>query len=830
VTFTLVDGLTRGLLLAAAVALSLVAVWRARTRHPRSAAFAGALAVAALGTVGLEAAVALLVRWDAPAGTQFNEYRWVVLSPWGRLGFVLGGLAVVLIVLLAWRGTRGARPGRRIALIALRGGASLCALAVFVQPAIELRQVASDPNHIAILVDDSASMGLHDGQGAPTRLEHARALLETSAVTLERWQQKHKLDFFTFSETLTATTRDTAARGQAVGTSSQIGKALELVRSRYDGFDLAGVVLISDGAATGSLGDGTGEGAVKDFLRSLETRVHTVWAARPGLKDVAIASVRADEFAFVRTVVRIDVVVKATGYQASHLPLTLLSDGEPLREKWVDVPAGGETTVTFEVTPPRVGRYVYEVSTPVLDDEAVPSNNRRAFVLRVIRDKIRVLQVSGQPSWDMRALRQMLKANPNVDLISFFILRTQDDISLVPDEEMSLIPFPTRELFEEELPSFDLIILQNFEFLPYGIGDYLENIRAYVDGGGGLIMLGGEQSFSSGGYFATPIAAALPVDLVPGTTADHELLDTTRFAARLTEVGKRHPVTSLRYSAADNAQAWKQLPALEGVNLVAGARPGASVLAVHPQLSARGKPMPVIVAGDYGQGRSLAVTTDTLWRWGFVAAGQPTHSTRHYDKFWDGAIRWLIQDPDLRNLQIDTDAGEYAPKAAIRVQARLLDREYQPKAGGKVKLVVRQGAAPRTAVRIATAEITVGEDGTGSYELAGLAPGIYRVEGTSTIADHVVTASDIFLVRDGGLELARPTGDQATLELIASATGGTALGAIDTLPPSLSFDAPRVIRVDDRSDVELWNRPTLLVLVILMLAGEWLLRQRSGYL
>jgi hypothetical protein len=88
--------------------------------------------------------------------------------------------------------------------------------------------------------------------------------------------------------------------------------------------------------------------------------------------------------------------------------------------------------VTFEVTPPRVGRYVYEVSVPIAPGEAVTSNNTRSFVVRVIRDKIRVLQVAGQPSWDVRALRQMLKSNPNVDLISFFILRTQDDVSWFP--------------------------------------------------------------------------------------------------------------------------------------------------------------------------------------------------------------------------------------------------------------------------------------------------------------------------------------------------------------------------------------------------------------
>ncbi len=93
----------------------------------------------------------------------------------------------------------------------------------------------------------------------------------------------------------------------------------------------------------------------------------------------------------------------------------------------------------------------------------------------------------------------MLKSKPNVDLISFFILRTQESVSLVPTAEMSLIPFPTVELFEQQLPSFDLIILQNLASLPNTIGPYLENIRSYVEGGGGLAMLGGAASFSSGG-------------------------------------------------------------------------------------------------------------------------------------------------------------------------------------------------------------------------------------------------------------------------------------------------------------------------------------------
>ena len=175
-----------------------------------------------------------------------------------------------------------------------------------------------------------------------------------------------------------------------------IRKALEYIRGHYEGHDLAGIVLVSDGAATGGFDEDSGDGAVRDFLRSLDTRVHTVWAARPGLKDVAVAKVMADEFAFVRTVVRIDAVIRTTGLPARQVPVTLSTDGQPLRQKLVELPAGDhDVKVTFEVTPPRVGRYVYEISVPIAPNEAVTTNNTRSFVVRVIRDKIRVLQVAG---------------------------------------------------------------------------------------------------------------------------------------------------------------------------------------------------------------------------------------------------------------------------------------------------------------------------------------------------------------------------------------------------------------------------------------------------
>ena len=815
----------------AAGVLVLATIIAIRRGHARSGAVLGVAALAALGALASEALVALTVYLAAPAAADFNEYRWVFLSPYGRWGLYVGMLVVGGIVALSWRGSRGLAAWRRAMLVGLRSAAAVAAMIVLLEPAVELRQVAREPNRIAVLIDDSRSMSLAESPQGPTRIERVRRMFAASQSTLAAWERDHKIDYYTFADTLSSTSLAALAGDPAQGKATLIRKALEQVRGRYEGRDLAGIVLISDGAATGGFDEDLGDGAVRDFLRSLDTRVHTVWAARHGLRDVAVARVMADEFAFVRTVVRIEAVLRTTGLPARRVPVTLSTDGQPLRVKEVDLPAGDqEVTVSFEVTPPRVGRYVYEISVPVAAGEAVTTNNTRSFVVRVIRDKIRVLQVSGAPSWDVRALRQMLKSNPNVDLISFFILRTQDDISLVPNDEMSLIPFPTRELFEQQLPSFDVIVMQNFEYLPYGLGDYLENIRSYVEGGGGLAMLGGATSFTSGGYYGTPVAAALPVELY-GPFDAGPILDTQKFQPQLTPAGQLHPVTSLRYSAADNLAAWKALPPLEGVNLVAGAKPDATVLAVHPKLKTKsGKPMPVIVAGEYGKGRSIAFTTDTLWKFGFVAAARPGDDGRHYTKLWENTIRWLIQDPDLRNLHVDSDAVEYVPGAPVRVTVRLLGRDYQPLPKGEVSLVVKRGANPANAEQVQATKLVVGDDGTATYELGGLTAGVYRVLGSATISGRQVDASDIFLVREGGTELDRPVGDPAMLESIASATGGAALGMVDELPAHLKLDPPRIVRVDKRTDIELWSRPGLLFLIVGLLGLEWLLRQRSGYL
>jgi uncharacterized membrane protein len=829
---SLLQPTARAVLALAAVLLGLAAlILRARRADERLRAAVLAAAIGCLVLVLGERVLSLYARAAAPPGATFNEWRWVLSAPWGRIGLAIGITVAAAALIIGVLGTRReARPMRRITLCTLRGAALGAALVLYIQPALELRHVTREPNHVAVLVDDSLSMSLAERKGGPTRAERAAALLAASDEALARWRQDHAVDFYTFSDGLSPAGEE-ALRAKITprGDATDLRQALEAVRARYDGRELAGVVLISDGVPTGRFADGVADGSARDFLADLGVRVHTVWVGRRGLADISVARVEADDFAFVRTAVRIDAVIRQSGLPPRDVVVTLERDGAPVKTVTVHLGEGdAEARASFEIVPERIGKFVYRISVPVADEEAIESNNARAFVLRVIRDKVRVLQLAGRPSWDERALRAFCKTNPNYDLVSLFILRTGDDIQIVPPEELSLIPFPTEELFEEQLGSFDVVVVQNFELARYGIGPYLENLRAYVGAGGGLAVVGGDLAFSSGGYAGSALTEALPVALLPEGTPAEALVDTAEFRPHLTAEGLRHPVTRLRFDRRENEARWAALPPLAGVNLVAGATPKAVVLADHPSLrTASGAPMPVLAVGEYGQGRSLALTTDTAWRWGFVAAERPGDDGRAFAVFWENAIRWLIRDPELEYLHVESDQAEYPPGASPRLAVRLVDKDYRPAAGQRVRVELARADSATRGPAILERAVETGEGGEAILPVPGLSPGAYRATARATVSDREVVADDVFLIRPEREELARPAAREDILAAVAEATGGKHLGGVSVLDPALLFAPPRVVRIDRKSDVELWSRPHLLVLALLFFGAEWALRRRG---
>ncbi|MBK6849945.1 MAG: hypothetical protein IPG96_21215 [Proteobacteria bacterium] len=762
-------------------------------------------------------------------GVTYQDWQLVLLSSWSTARWVVALAAALAALLLSWWGCRRQRRALRLLLVGLRALAVGAVLFVVLQPALQLRSVTRVPNHVAVLLDSSASMALREGPRTPARRERAAALFARSRPRLAAWRREHLVDAFTFhSELSAAGPLDQPQRAE--GPATRLGVALEQLHRRYAAGALAGVLVVSDGIDNGVIGRGPLSAEVRRLVRALGAPIHTAWIGGLPVRDLAVGAVHADDFAFVRNVVKVEVELIATGVAPGPLTVTLARGRRVVASRTLLLqPHVERYATTFELVPPRVGKFVYTVSVPLQPGEALASNNERSFLLQVIRDRVRVLQVCGRPSWDERFLRHWLKRDPNVDLISFFILRTPASLSLAPTSELSLIPFPTDELFDRELGSFDLVILQDFNFAPYGIGAYLPQLRRYVEQGGALAMVGGALSFSSGGYAGTPVGAILPVRLLPASTDERELLDEDDFQLRPTPRGLDHPILRLGRDHDETQALLARLPPLAGANRLGAAWPDATVLATHPKLRlADGQPMPVLAVRAVGRGRTLALATDSLWHWAFLGLGEPGDDPVAYDQFWRNAIRWLIKDPALQQLRVlvQRDRLPLGAEAQWLVRAYALD--YGPARGLELEYGVTRLSATLPPVPLLRRRAHTNDQG--ELQLGFRAPqaGAYRLWARAVIGGRRSYARELLLVEAASLEGRELQARDGVLRELSQRSGGQFLGAVSTLP-ALPWRPSQVLHVNWRHDVELWNSPYTLVLVVLLLGLEWTARRRFGH-
>ena len=758
----------------------------------------------------------LVADWRLAFGTQLGRGMLVLLG-------VLALLALAASAASLWRGRRR---GHVVPLLLLRACAIGVCLLVCLEPKLEFSQVSVVPNYVAVLVDSSRSMSVSPPDRGPTRAQRAANIVASAAGTFAEWEAGgHRLEFYTFGEALAPTTRTSPPSPKAETT--RIGEALSELRTRFAGRDLGAVIVISDGIDTGRIGRGPIDADTRTTLEALGAPVHTVFVGEKELRDLSVATVLADDFAFVRTPVKLVAVLGHSGLGGRMVDVSLLRDGRLLGAKAVRLQADRpQETVTFDFTPDHPGNYVFEIKTPVLTGEALDSNNSQVFTLKVIRDRVRVLHVCGRPSWNERFLRSMLRLDPNVDLVSFFIMRTDTDEMPYGQGEMSLIPFPYKEIFDEQLNSFDLLIFDNFNFKPYWVEPYLPGVRAYIEGGGALAMVGGDLSFASGLYGDSALHDALPVEL-GGIPQDGPASYTTdSFRPRLTAEGRSHPATALSLDGRINESRWAALPPLVGINRVAGLRPGARALLVHPsQKSGDGKPAPVLAVSDVGKGRSLALLTDSAWNWGFQAAGVGDDG-RAFQRFWEGAIRWLVRDPALTLLHIDLDKVEYRRGQTVSARVRTLRADYTGAPGVDVSLELRPVEAAEAAAPLRALKLTTSADGETHLELAGLETGAYRLLGRATLDGRAVEERATFVIRAEGHELDDVVAREDVLREIANASGGDFRAGSLASP---RIKPPRKVRVGSLRTVEMWSNPLMLLLAVGLLAAEWTLRRRSGH-
>ena len=722
-------------------------------------------------------------------------------------------------VWLSFRGFRSEPAGyRRVALLSFRLTAALLVLILLLEPGIELRAESRVRARVALLFDTSRSMKFPASPAGPTRAEELRRWAAQHEADLAQLGSRFQVDVYGFDKELQPADPGRLPADPQGPSTDILGGLIAAASGGSGGRPLAGLFVASDGADNAELSQGVTQTAGAE-LRRLNVPVFALPVGAQALKDLAVERIAVDDFAFVRNQVTVDVVVTARGFGSTDVPIVLRREGQVVAQKTVHVD-GSRTRyeVKLAFVPDRTGKFAFTVSAPVYEGEAIAQNNSRSFVLKVIRDRVRVLLVVGRPSWDVRFLRQLLKKNPNVDLISFFILRTPGDDPHSSQDELSLIPFPTQEIFQEQLKTFDLVIFQNFNHRPYRMSQYLDGIAAYVRDGGAFAMIGGDQSFSAGDYAGTPIEDVLPITLLPsGPTA----VDETPAQVRLTDAGRRHPVTELATSGAQNELVWAALPRLPGLNTIGPLKGGAQTLLQ----SAEGRP--VLVVGEAGRGRVLALLSDSSWFWSFVAAGAQ-QGPRAYETFWHSAIRWLVRDPALTPMRVTAERLSFEPGSeppALDVQVRGSD--YGAAAGAQIAVVTSSATDPSPRPMGAA---LAGPDGSARVVLPPLPPGAYKATATAKRGDGTAIgeAEDAFVVAPASRELVEAAPRPDVLQALAAATKGRVLAASDALA-TLPWRDPERVEVGQRLSKPLWDRIWVLAVLCAVVGLEWTLRRRWGY-
>ena len=708
----------------------------------------------------------------------------------------------VVSVLIQFRVTREKLGEKRSLILSLlRLGAVSVLVAFALNPSIVTKKKHQISPSIAILVDTSQSIGQSDSPEKITRLDTGKALLlDGVQPILPSLSKKYEVNLYGLADSLRSLEPGELGSLNAVGSKGNVSEALKVVSEKN-----TIALLLSDG------------NVIWDERQAQQVPILSIpVGSREAFRDILISGVKAPPLAFRDRAVVIDITLKGHGYAGLTLPVLLKESDRLLTANNIRIPAdSGEVTTTLSFTPSEIGQKKLSISVPQQVDENILTNNQINFSVKVVRDKTRVLMVSGSPSMNYRFMRTALKSDPSIDLLSFVILRSPSDILNVPTHEMSLIPFPVETIFVKELTSFDLVIFDNFDYSIYLSPEHLESLRNFVkDSEGGFALIGGPKLFYEGGYTLSPIEDMLPFRFVEKDIYRRD----GPVGVRLSEAGTSHPM--MRFSDnflrddMDPQRFWKEMPPLGGMNLMEAK--GASTVLLE---SVQGIPWPILIVSEYGKGRVLTLATDDAWKWymGMVARGE---GNQPYLRLVHTMVRWLTKDPNLDPVQIILP--ETAASIGQETNVRIQFHGENPSSGSDPAVMF--SVFDPVGLKIESKLKPTPQTGEHLVSFIPEKGGIYRVAVETTygqLEESMVVA--------GPLEGLDAAPDHEQLKKISAATGGKHLSPGDNLLEEIEGR----VKMAEKEFIEekrfpIWATPFVMAIVLGLLCSEWYFRRRWG--
>jgi hypothetical protein len=758
--------------------------------------------------------------------TEFAKGSFAFGAPVSVVLLLLALAAIGVPAVLSYAGVRGKSTRRdRYVLGALRGAAILVLVTCLFRPMLLLSAAVPQRNYVGVLIDDSRSMRIADRDGKPRSdwIEHAFG--GPDSVLLKSLRQKFIVRLFRFSSS--AQRVDSVRSIGFEGGETHLGDAIEQARQELEGVPLSGLVVLSDGADNS-------RAPIGDELLSLRSRSVPVFTVGLGAdkfaKDIEIRRVEASHSVLKGGALVADLLVRQRGFAGQRVPLIVEDDGRIVSRDSITLPPDGDVApVRVSVVAQDAGPRTFTFRIPVQQNEQVEQNNAQQAVVDVRAGREKILYVEGEPRYEMRFIRAAVAADSNLQLVA--LQRTAENKFLrlnidSADELASGFPKSRTELF-----NYRAVIVGNIE-ASFFTHDQLAMLADFVNvRGGGLMLLGGRRAFAEGGYAGTPLADVMPV-VISGDAVPDSLTFFADLKVALTPAGASHAVAQIGATPAASMARWKSLPAVTSTNRIREVKPGAVTLisgtmapggrAGEPGAPLRAYEQPVLVYQRYGRGLSVAFPIQDSWSWQMDPASAVDDQT--YSRFWRQTLRWLTSDvPNRVVVSLPTDQAN--PRSPVAIRASVSDSLFIPRNDAKVvaHLVNDSGAT-----RDLPLDWAIDRDGEYRGTFTPDAPGIYTVRIDATLPNGVAVDDTAYLrVADLNTEFFDAEMRAPLLQRMARETGGKFYtpATASTLAEDVALSKHGVTVVNQ---MDLWDMPAVLLLLVALLAGEWSYRKARG--
>ncbi|MEI8384177.1 MAG: glutamine amidotransferase [Planctomycetota bacterium] len=774
------------------------------------------------------------------AVVMFGGRDWIV--PAMTLGVIAG-----IIVIVRYAGAN--LDGRtRWQAATLKGIALGLLILCLLEPLWSGQRARPGANLFAILADNSESMNVHDPQLKESRGQELKNLLNQEDTP---WQVRLSQDFdvrrYEFDSRLQGV--PDFAKLDFDGNRTNLRSILNSLKERFQNRPLAGVLLFTDGNAT--------DQGITDFDTTGLPPIYPVISGNAkGHRDLTISHLSVTTTAFEDAPVTIQADVAQLGLPEAKVIAKLLDEkGETVKEETLVFGRdAAPLAFRFQFRPKSPGlsfyRVTVETSALAIDKESTAANNQRLVSVDRGSGPYRVLYLTGRPNWEFKFLNRAIDSDEQVKLTGVirvarrepkFDWRSRDGEATNPlfrgfdrtGEETErydqpvLVRLNTRDPNElrdgfpkkaEDLYQFHAVVIDDLE-AGFFTADQMTLLERFVsERGGGLLMLGGAESFRHGNYDRTPVGRMLPLYL----NAVEGVPSPTGYRLSLTRDGWLQPWARLRPTETEEQQRLKELPTFQTINRAGNLKPGATVIA--EVTDGERQRHPALAVQRFGRGRCAALLIGDLWRWQL----DRTDSQRDKDdlgKAWRQTVRWLIADvPDRIELRVvpQDDFGQ----PLTRLEARIRTSEFQPQDNAAVKVSL---TLPDKSVVTQQAEPSLQEAGLYESTFASRMPGQYRLsvevadaEGKSMGKSETGWAAD-----PDAEEFQRVAPNDELMSSLAKQTGGEVIRA-DSLESFVRSLPTRQAPLTESYTTPLWHQPWLLVLIVSCLCGEWALRRWRG--